>query len=1060
MSFNKAKVLKSAEKYVQQGKIPAAIDEYRKIVEADPNDLTMINTLGDLCVRAGRTEEAIQNFSRIAENYRENGFTLKAIAMYKKISKLEPSNFDTSLKLADLYSKQGLIVDARQQYLIVADAYKRNGQTKRALEVLQKIADLDPENTAVRLKLAESYQVEGLDEQAHDAYVYAGQEFAKKGRIPDAISAFTKAASINSSSKIALKSLADAYIQQNDPYRAIELLTQASENNPNDVDIMVILGRTYISAKMLEQAEQTFIRLLDIDKSRYDYLIQVGRAYLEVGKFDRTIGAIDCCIDLLFARRQEEKAVNLLRGILEYDANHMQALKRMADIYTRTREDHNLASTLNTIVEVSLRQQRKDDAIEALKKLVEIEPDEQSHKQRLISLGGTIETVKTTPPKVQQPTYSIPNVFEPVAAANTPLSTSQVSADNQVIDSQILQAELFLNRGYADSAAQILERLISQYPSNIEVRLKIKQVYIDGGQEEKAASQCMTLAKLYESQGDKALASDLLSEAYELNPKLKPANAAKAPARNGQPVSKLADSIEINLDDALSSDFSFEPSSFSQPKADVVKPQSTTYQPQASTLSAFDLSSKLSSSPSPTAPPPTSSLPYGLPELFNQQAGPATTPPPAMSSPSSNFNPFSQQVAPPSSFDMPNLFGQSSSPAMPQANQPTSFANIFPPTPQTPSRTAPATPLGAKGEVPDLQSAKFEITIDDGGTNQLAKDKILKDELDGVDFYIQQGYMEIARSTLEDLEKQHPNHPAILERFAKIGISKPAPSAASKFLQTASDLEPIEELPEGAFLDASTPGTFNPFASPSTSAPSSQRPLPPPPQAPAPIPEILSSKAQNIALQQNQAVSMFDSLISDVEAELDEMPTQDVLPMAKTAASNSQSTSSKTSSSKPTTGSLLDAESLTSLFEEEFVNEFETADKPDFETHYNLGLAYKDMELFDDAIEQFQLAFKASSPASEDGNYFNCCNMLGYCFLRNNMARPSAVWYKRGLEAPNRSDEEYQAMRFDLADAYENLHEYKKALECLQEVYALDINYRDIGSRIREIQEKMREENN
>ncbi len=1056
MSFNKAKILKSAEKYVQQGKIPGAIDEYRKIVEADPNDLTMINTLGDLCVRAGRTEEAIQNFSRIAENYRENGFTLKAIAMYKKISKLEPSNFETSLKLADLYSKQGLIVDARQQYLIVADAYKRNGQTKKALEVLQKIADLDPENTAVRLKLAESYQVEGLNEQAHDAYVYAGQEFAKKGRAPDAISAFTKASLITPSSKIALKSLADAYVQQNDPYRAIELLSQALQNNPSDVDIMVILGRTYISAKMLEEAEATFSHLLDIDKSRYDYLIQVGRAYLEVGKFDRTIGAIDRCIDLLVARRQEEKAVTLLKSILEYDANHMQALKRMADIYTRTREDHNLVSTLNLIVDVALRQQQKDGAIEALKKLVEIEPDEPSYKQRLVSLGGTIE-----PPVSSKPSYSIPSAFEPTLGATSPLSPNRIQNDNQVIDRQLREAEMFANRGYADNAAQILEELISQYPNNIEARLKIKQIYIDGGLEEKAASQCLTLAKLYDFQGDKALAADLLSEAYDLNPKLKPASA-KAPTRNGQPTSKLAESIEINLDDALSSDFALEQPSFSQPRADAIKPQSTTYQPQASTLSGFSLSNRLEN-PQVPSPPPTSGLAYGLPELFNQ-GGPATTPPNPNSGGASGFNPFSQQSSSPaSSFEMPNMFGPTSTPqplpgmAAPP-NQSPFFANIFPPSTQTPTSSVPSIPLGAKGAVSDVQNASFEISIDDSGSGtQLAKDKILKDELDGVDFYIQQGYMEIARSTLEDLEKQHPNHPAILQRFTLMGISKPV-APVSKFLYTAPDLEAIEELPESAILEASTPGSYNPFTTPVTNPPPAlaQRPAP---QAPAPMPDALVSKAQAmIAPAQNQASSMFDDLISNVEAELDDMPTSDILPMAKTVAPSPSSPNPSSPSAKPTTGSLLDAESLTSLFEEEFVNEFETSDKPDFETHYNLGLAYKDMELFDDAIEQFQLAFKASSPTSGDGDYFNCCNMLGYCFLRNNMARPSAVWYKRGLEAPGRSDDEYQAMRFDLAEAYEHLNECNKSLEYLQEVYALDINYRDVGSKIREIQEKIRRE--
>ena len=71
MSLNKSKALRTAEKYALQGKIPAAIDEYRKVVSADPGDLTTVNTLGDLYVRAGRIQDAISNFSRIADSYRD-----------------------------------------------------------------------------------------------------------------------------------------------------------------------------------------------------------------------------------------------------------------------------------------------------------------------------------------------------------------------------------------------------------------------------------------------------------------------------------------------------------------------------------------------------------------------------------------------------------------------------------------------------------------------------------------------------------------------------------------------------------------------------------------------------------------------------------------------------------------------------------------------------------------------------------------------------------------------------------------------------------------------------
>ena len=66
----------------------------------------VINKLGDLCVRAGKNQDAIRYFLRIAEYYAADGFFLKAIAMFKKISKLDPANIDCLQKLAGLYQQQ------------------------------------------------------------------------------------------------------------------------------------------------------------------------------------------------------------------------------------------------------------------------------------------------------------------------------------------------------------------------------------------------------------------------------------------------------------------------------------------------------------------------------------------------------------------------------------------------------------------------------------------------------------------------------------------------------------------------------------------------------------------------------------------------------------------------------------------------------------------------------------------------------------------------------------------------------------------------------------------
>ena len=103
MAFDKAKVVRAAEKYLAQGKIPAAIIEYRQIVENDADDLTALNMLGDLYARENDKQPAIQCFLRIAEHYREEGFQSKAIAMYKKIDRLNPRSPEIANKLATLY---------------------------------------------------------------------------------------------------------------------------------------------------------------------------------------------------------------------------------------------------------------------------------------------------------------------------------------------------------------------------------------------------------------------------------------------------------------------------------------------------------------------------------------------------------------------------------------------------------------------------------------------------------------------------------------------------------------------------------------------------------------------------------------------------------------------------------------------------------------------------------------------------------------------------------------------------------------------------------------------
>ena len=81
----------------------------------------------------------------------------------------------------------------RAQYLIVADAYTRAGKTKQTLEVLHKVADLDPHNTEIRLKLAAGYLKRRIERRSSKAFAEAATRLFDTGEFEKALERYSKA---------------------------------------------------------------------------------------------------------------------------------------------------------------------------------------------------------------------------------------------------------------------------------------------------------------------------------------------------------------------------------------------------------------------------------------------------------------------------------------------------------------------------------------------------------------------------------------------------------------------------------------------------------------------------------------------------------------------------------------------------------------------------------------------------------------------------------------------------------------------------------------------------
>ena len=739
MAFEKAKVLKAAEKFLSQGKINAAIKEYRQIVDNEPDDLTTLNMLGDLYARAGRKEDAITCFERIAEHYRTQEFNLKAIAMYRKIERLKTRDPIIANKLADLYATQGLVVDARAQYLIVADAFTRTGENKKALDILHKIADLDPNNTDIRLKLAEGYLKESMSSEAANAFIQAANRLQQIGALDRALEAYSKALNLVPDDLAALSGLLETHVARGSADEAAEVLESVVKDREQDRVIVPMLARAYLEADDPQGAEHATSLWMAQDAANYLEFLPVARLNLKVGKIDDTIRILNTIIERMLQGREEKDLVEIVNGVLERNPDHVEALRMLVRIHWWQRDMDALRSALERLAESAEAGELIDEERYALTQLVRLAPDEQRYLDRLNLLGGLQDdvaedfSVPTEPAEVPQfETFAVVHHEEPVTASD----------------------------GF-----EVVE--------------------------------------------------------FETN---------AAPEPSFDPTSSFAD-----LSDAL------------------------------------------------------------------------------------------EQTS--------------------ESFQEVDFGTVE--TPESP---------GDEGE---------------------RRDVMMKQELESVDFYISQGYSDIAVDTLDVLEKQFGSHPEIDSRRQKLG-----PRAQSTSTEPAVfEFGGVETLPS------------------------------------------------------EEAVSL--------EADM----------AFATLADNGEAATIVEPVSSKTVGKGLDA-GLAELFEEFRVAEEEDTELEDFETHYNMGTAYKEMDLLDEAVQEFQTSVALVKPSDGTSRYLQCCNMLGHCFVQKGLPEAAIMWFKKGLSAPGHSEDEYQALRYELAGAYEELGDIEQAKQHYTEVYGVDVNYREVGDKLRTLKKK------
>ena len=502
MAFNKSKLAEAAQKYLQQGKVPQAIAEYQQILKHEPKDQVILMTVGDLFVRQGETFQAIEYFERLAQIFLNDGFTTKAIAIYKKVAKLAPEESRPLERLAELYVQQGVLSEARPLYLQLAEVHLKAGRQSQAISLLRKLLEAEPENLRVQLRLAELYIAMGQTGEAMNAYRGGAQRLLEHGDHAEALRLVDRALEIEHGQPESLELKARILIAAQKPNEAIRIL-ESLPNMATGGTLADLLVAQYLEAGEFAPAIKLAKAIFVSPAKNYKPAHATIAVLLEKAELDSALALLGEVRMAMTDGGDHDALEELLRRTAELMPARMEPLEWLVEHLGRTNDSFRMPDALAQLAQAADRGGDTDRARQVYEQLIERNPEDEAVRRRYSELLGRLGM---KPPADLTPPV---NVSSPEREPAAPSATAEPPLDEDTerfVAQALTDVDLFSSYGLAQKAIDLLEEVRLRAPEHSPVLERLLDLHLGAGEERRTAELAAQLEQLWMTRGDRARA--------------------------------------------------------------------------------------------------------------------------------------------------------------------------------------------------------------------------------------------------------------------------------------------------------------------------------------------------------------------------------------------------------------------------------------------------------------------------------------------------------------------------------------------------------------------------
>jgi tetratricopeptide (TPR) repeat protein len=353
LAIDRSSVLHSAQLFASRGQFDAAINEWKKLSAESPGDGSIFNSIGELHIKRNATTDAVATFLQAANAFRAEGATLKAIATFKKILKLDPSRYDVFRHLGDLNAERGLLSSAVQDYLTLGKHYLKAGKSKDALEIYKKIVSQDPSNLDAQQRVAELCLQENMQDEATKVYLQLGRERSAQQRYAEAKDAYQAVLRIDPANSEAAQFIEHFTKTGGNPSRAAKT-GAGTTKSAEPLDLLSEATRR-IEEKQFAGAEAILNQLLTKEPGNPEVCQLLAKLHLQRGDLHVALGEYRYLAGAALRAQHYEQAESLIVEFLAVGPNSVPILELYGELYEEKGDVANAVTYYGKAIELLLQ---------------------------------------------------------------------------------------------------------------------------------------------------------------------------------------------------------------------------------------------------------------------------------------------------------------------------------------------------------------------------------------------------------------------------------------------------------------------------------------------------------------------------------------------------------------------------------------------------------------------------------------------------------------------------------------------------------------------------------